>query len=291
MFEVLVSPRHAERNPFSLFFIGMLYSSLSLFLVNMIAKGDAVMMKHASMLLISFTTIFSIPFIHSLIRRAEISEVQEKRASKIFAGHSRALLALLFLFLGFLVAFSLWYIFLPENSVVVHFSSQIEKFCSINARSMQECLKEYGISAEFLKGTLTGNAVAGLGDLSSIFVNNLYVLLFTLIFSLAFGAGAIFILAWNASVIAAAIGLLARGNFDFLTPFMMYMLHGIPEIASYLVIALAGGILSTALKRQEFKHFSRKLIANILLLVVIAILILLLAAFIEVYVTPLVFGV
>ena len=291
MFEVLVSPRHAERNPFSLFFIGMLYSSLSLFLVNMIAKGDAVMMKHASMLLISFTTIFSIPFIHSLIRRAEISEVQEKRASKIFAGHSRALLALLFLFLGFLVAFSLWYIFLPENSVVVHFSSQIEKFCSINARSMQECLKEYGISAEFLKGTLTGNAVAGLGDLSSIFVNNLYVLLFTLIFSLAFGAGAIFILAWNASVIAAAIGLFTNAQIKQLhIGLMRYLIHGIPELVAYYIGALAGGILSIAIIRHDFKNEKFWcVLRDSVDLIVIAIVVLIIAALIEVFVTPALF--
>mgnify|MGYP001584509625 CR=1 FL=1 len=290
MFEVLISPRRAEKNPFSLFFVGMLYSSLSLFLVSVLARSDAVMAKHASMLLISFTTIFSIPFIHSLIRSAEIRGVSEKKISRIFSSHSRALLSLLFLFLGFLVAFSLWYIILPDNSVVINFSSQIEKFCSINSASMQECLKEYGISSEFLKNTLTGRVV-GMGDVSAIFVNNLYVMLFTLIFSLAFGAGAIFILAWNASVIAAAIGMLARANIaDFFMPFLMYMFHGVPEIMAYLVIALAGGILSTALIRQDFKHFSRKLVVNILLLVVIAIMLLLLAAFMEVYITPLVFG-
>ncbi|MFH0832067.1 MAG: stage II sporulation protein M [archaeon] len=286
MFEAIVSPRHAERNPYSLFLVGMLYSSLSLFLVSIITKGDAVMMKHAPMLLIAFTTIFSIPFIHSLIRREEIDVINKKGG--IFARHFDALLALLFLFLGFLVAFSLWYIVLPDNSVAAHFQSQIEKFCSINAGSMANCVKEYGISPEFLKGTLTG-AVTGFGDMSSIFINNLYVMLFTLIFSLAFGAGAIFILAWNASVIAAAIGLLARGNFDFFTPFLTYMFHGIPEIAAYLVIALAGGILSTALIRQDFKHFSSKLIVNILMLVVAAVLLLLAAAFIEAYITPLLF--
>ena len=45
-----------------------------------------------------------------------------------------------------------------------------------------------------------------------IFTNNMYVLIFTLVFSLIFGAGVIFILAWNASVIGAAIGIFTNSS-------------------------------------------------------------------------------
>ena len=41
---------------------------------------------------------------------------------------------------------------------------------------------------------------------SEIFINNMGVLFLCIIFSFLYGAGAIFILTWNASVIAAAIG-------------------------------------------------------------------------------------
>lgn len=266
----------------------MIYSSLSLLLVSIITKSDAVLVKHASVLLVTFTTIFSIPFIHSLIRAEAIEESKDERKPKIFLRHSKALLALLFLFLGFLAAFSFWYVILPQDFVALSFKSQTEKFCSINSNSMQECMSQYGFSDAF-KEIMTGKVV-GMGNVKNILINNLYVLIFTLLFSLAFGAGAIFILAWNASVIAAAIGMLVRLNTGFLIPFFGYMFHGIPEIAAYLVIALAGGIISTAFIRRDFKHSSLKIITDIALLLAVSILLLVIAALMEVYLTPLLFG-
>jgi uncharacterized membrane protein SpoIIM required for sporulation len=54
---------------------------------------------------------------------------------------------------------------------------------------------------------------------------------------LIFGAGAIFILAWNASVIAAAIGIFANSDLSKLPMGVMrYMIHGIPEIGAYFII-------------------------------------------------------
>jgi len=69
-----------------------------------------------------------------------------------------------------------------------------------------------------------------------------------LIFSLIFGAGAIFVLAWNASVIAAAIGIFTKSELSSLPiALIRYMIHGIPEIASYFIVALAGAeLLSNA---------------------------------------------
>jgi len=69
-------------------------------------------------------------------------------------------------------------------------------------------------------------------------------MIFTLIFSLIFGAGAIFILAWNASVISAAIGIFTSYNINEIPiGLLRYMIHGFPEITSYFVTALAGGYL------------------------------------------------
>jgi stage II sporulation protein M len=239
------------------------------------------------LLLVTFTTIFSIPFIHSFIRIAEVDSMGEDKKSRLFAEYSRALFALLFLFLGFLVAFSFWYIILPQDWVVTNFHSQIEKFCAVNGESMQQCLSQYGISSE----GITAHVVSGMQDVYLIFMNNLYVLFFTLVFSLTFGAGAIFVLAWNASVISVAIGMMARTNFaEFYMPFLMYMFHGIPEIAAYLVIALAGGILSTALIRRDLRRGNFKIAVNVAILFAISVLLLLVAALIEVYITPVLFG-
>jgi uncharacterized membrane protein SpoIIM required for sporulation len=286
MLEMLISPRHAEQKPSRMFFVGLLYASLSLLLVNWLFLKDPVLSKHSSVLMITFTVIFSMPFIHSLIRVQEIREATEGRGKTLIKPHMQAVAALLFLFLGYLAAFSLLYILLPENILVNNFQSQIEQFCRINFQNLNECLNEYGLSS------ITGKAVDTTSPFFSILVNNIYVLIFILVFSLTFGAGAIFILAWNASVIAAAIGMLIRASFSQIhVGLLMYLTHGIPEIAAYFVAALAGGILSTAVIRGDFRHGRlMNIISDFTIFMTIALSILFIAALIEVFVTPLLFG-
>lgn len=282
---MLISPRHAEKKPSRLFFVGFLYVSLSLLMVNLIFAKDPIFSKHASILTITFTVIFSMPFIHSLIRVEEIREITEGRNRTLFKPHFKAISSLMFLFLGFLAAFSFWYAVLPEHIIINNFQSQIDQFCRINFQNVDDCLKEYGISS------ITGNAVGTASDLIVILINNLYVMLFILIFSLAFGAGAIFILAWNASVIAAAIGMMVRQSFLGLPAGLLgYLTHGIPEIAAYLIAALAGGILSTAVIRRDFKGGKLlNIITDFIIFMIIAMAILFISAFIEVYITPMLF--
>ena len=126
---------------------------------------------------------------------------------------------------------------------------------------------------------------------SAIFSNNIYVLIFTILFSLVFGAGAIFILVWNASVIGAAIGIFTKGSLANLPGGLLrYMVHGIPEISAYFVGALAGGIISVAVIRKDLQGSGTwKILQDSLLLVIIAIMILVVAGLMEVYLTPLLF--
>ena len=65
------------------------------------------------------------------------------------------------------------------------------------------------------------------------------------------------------------------------------MIHGFPEIAAYFITALAGGILGTAFIKQgiKSKKFYR-VFENVLILLFIAIIILIVAGIIEVYITP-----
>ena len=117
-------------------------------------------------------------------------------------------------------------------------------------------------------------------------------MLFTLAFSLIFGAGAIFILAWNASVIAAAIGIFSQYNIGQIPlGIARYMIHGFPEIAAYFITALAGGIFGVGILRHGFKDgmFAR-LSENTAVMLFIAIIVLIVAAILEVYLTPLIFS-
>ena len=284
MFEMIVNPKKAERRPWEMFFVGLFYASLAVVLVNWVFAGDTVLSKYLGVLVVTFTVMFSLPFVYYTIRLEEKKVSPKTGSFSIIHEHKRALLAFMWLFFGFVIAFSFWYIVLDSSA---SFTAQIETFCLINRPSnVDQCVTEYGVN----KAQLTGN-VSGTGRLISIFTNNLYVLIFTLIFSLLFGAGVIFILAWNASVIAAAIGIFAKSQLVALPlGIARYALHGIPEIAAYFTVALAGGMVSVAVIKHELgTEKFWEVLEDSLHLIIISIAVLFIAALLEVYVTTLIF--
>jgi uncharacterized membrane protein SpoIIM required for sporulation len=165
------------------------------------------------------------------------------------------------------------------------FNAQLETYCAINSPgNMDSCVSQYEFSKQ------TGAATREFRFMS-IIENNVYVMIFTLIFSLIFGAGAIFVLAWNASVISAAISIFAGYKIlEIPIGILRYMIHGFPEIAAYFITALAGGIfgvgvIRNGIKSQRFIH----VVENTAILLFVALVILVLAAIIEVYLTPILF--
>lgn len=285
MLEMLLSPRKAERRPWEMFFVGLLYASLSILLVNWIFASDAVLSKYSGILVVTFTVMFSLPFMYYLVKNEEEKNIENEGILRILKQQSRALMALLWLFLGFIVAYSFFYIVLPSNN---SFRAQIETYCIINRpANFNECVNDYGIKSA---GKTT--AFVTVSDrIMTIFSNNVYVLIFTLVFSLIFGAGAIFVLSWNASVIAAAIGIFAKSNLASLPlGLARYMIHGLPEIAAYFIAAMAGGIVSVAIIRHDTKTEKFwSVMRDSLSLIIIAVVILLIAALIEVFITPALF--
>jgi len=289
MLELLINPKKAEKSPWKMLFIGFFYASLAVFLSQWIFAGNPVLAQYLGIFVIMFCVIFSMPYMYYAIKNEERKDLEYDDELPLLKEHGKALLAFLFLFLGFVIAFSVWYIVIPDSGNL--FKAQIETFCQINGGSnYQGCVKQYmGETSE----TITGAASSSTDRLFSIFANNIYVLLFTLVLSLIFGAGAIFILAWNASVIAAAIGIFAKNELHNIhLGFARYMVfHGVLEIAAYFVAALAGGILSVAIIKHDTK--SEKfwaVVQDSLNLIIISIGILFVAALIEVFITPSLFS-
>jgi len=286
MLEMLINPKRAERNSWEMFFIGMLYASLSILLVNWIFAQDVVLAKYSGILVVTFCVMFSMPFMYYIIKLEEKKDTQIEGFFKVLREHSKALASLLFLFLGFVVAFSFWYLVLSSGTQ--SFRAQIETYCMINKPSnFNECVEQYGLEG----AAKTTAFLTAKEKLFAIFVNNIYVLIFTLVFSLIFGAGAIFILAWNASVIAAAVGIFSRSSLSNLPlGIARYMIHGIPEIGAYFIAALAGGIVSIAVIRHNIKSERFwKTLQDSLNLIILAVVVLFIAALIEVFITPALF--
>ncbi len=279
--EWITSPKKAEKRPYIMFFVGILYTSLAILLSQWIFYSEA------SLVMIFLTVIASMPLIYSTIKLEEKKDTIIQKEIVLLKEHGKALTYFMYLFFGFTVSFAMWYIFLPSASVQNLFSTQTQTYLNINSN-------------------ITGNA-AKLGLLGKIFFNNLKVLMFCILFSFLYGVGSIFILTWNASVLGVAIGNFVRtrlseyadaahltkaaGYFHiFSIGLLKYAIHGIPEILSYFVGGLAGGIISIAVIRHDFgtKNFEHIVLDSSELLL-LSFLLLIVAALLEVFVTPVVF--
>ncbi len=267
--EDLIFPKKAERKPHEMFFFGLIYASVGAILALWIFKSQA------SMVMVLLTVVACIPLIYKTFKYEEYKDTQIYDEKNLLREHWKALSFLMYLFFGFIISYSVFFTFLPQSTVEGLFSVQIATINQINAK-------------------ITGTAISD-GILFKIFFNNFKVLLFTIVFAFFYGAGTIFILTWNASVIGAAMGDFIRQkistNFEYFTLFPLaicrYMTHGFFEILAYFIGGLAGGIISVAIINHDFQSQKfRFILKDSFDLILIAIAILIIAAFIEVFVTP-----
>ena len=285
MLESMINPTRTEKGPIKMLLVGIIYASLSLLLVKLFFSSDPVLYKFSGMIVVTFCVMFSLPFMYYLIKREEEEDEQSEGFLGIWNIHSDALFSFMWLFAGFLIAFSFWYIVLGDQTLL---NAQIETYCAINSPGqIDDCVARYAFDSQIIA---TGAATKQASFLA-IISNNVYVMLFTLLFSLIFGAGAIFILAWNASVIAAAIGVFTSYQITQIPlGLLRYMIHGFPEIAAYFITALAGGIFGVGVLRNGIRNrIFLRVLENSIILLFIALIILIAAAAIEVYITPLIF--
>ena len=126
----------------------------------------------------------------------------------------------------------------------------------------------------------------------SIFKNNVYVMIIAFLLSLFYGARSVFLLALNASIFASAlvsvikikapIGIVNTFSYIGCNIGVMFF-HMVPEVAAYLLAAVAGGVLSKAIIKEKFwsKRFKIVFVDSLYWLVV-ALLALYVAAVVEV---------
>jgi uncharacterized membrane protein SpoIIM required for sporulation len=290
MLEAIINPKSAEKRPWKMFFIGLVYASLSILLVSWFFSGDAVLSKFSGLIVVTFCVMFSLPFMYRMIKREEREDEEIEGFFEVWKVHSDVIFSFMWLFLGFVIAFSFWHAVIGNANT---FNAQLETYCMINeGNSFEKCLEDFRITGGFLQFTSqTSMETSGIGRFLSILENNVFVMIFTLIFSLIFGAGAIFVLAWNATVISSAVGIFTKYSVVSIPLGLgRYMIHGLPEITAYFVTALAGGIFGVGVLRHGFNGKKiYRIIGNVIILLFIALLILIISAFVEVYLTPFLF--
>ena len=247
-----------------------------------------VFRSYASTTMVFLATMAALPLVYQITIQEEEKDIEGAEESWLLKEHARALTCFIWLFIGMSIAFMLWYSVLPIDMTNTLFSAQRE---TINA----------------LNGKATGYIGIDISLFTKIFLNNVRVVIFCVLFSFLYGAGALFILVWNASIIGAAMGNIIRGGlsnvaeaagfsavanyFQIVTyALLRYAIHGVPEIAAYFVAGLAGGIISIAVIRHDmgtrkFEH----IILDTADLLLIALLLTFTAGLLEVWVTPIFF--
>lgn len=280
--ESIMTPFNAEQRPSRMVLLGVIYTTIAIFLSLLVFKS------YSSMIMVFLSAMAAIPLIYQVIIMEHEKDLQGMGEHWLMKEHAKALKVFIYLFIGMTVAFALWYVLLAPDTISVLFQSQSETINSINGAQVT------GAVAEFNRFTM-------------IFLNNVRVLVFALLFSFLYGSGAIFILTWNASVIGAAIGNTVRSGLAEITAnvgaptlaqyftvgaygLLRYVIHGVPEILAYFMAGLAGGIISIAAIRHDFgtRKFEHVLLdsADLLLLALVTVFI---AGVLEVWVTPLIF--
>ncbi|RME53170.1 hypothetical protein D6783_02695 [Candidatus Woesearchaeota archaeon] len=300
--ETLTTAFKAENKPSKLILLGGLYAIVGTILSLWVFQG------YASLVMVFLTAMPAIPLIYNIITMEEEKDLTGMEERWLLKEHGKALSAFIWLFIGMTIGFALLYVFLPSAKVATAYKIQGETINEINARAISiEELTKLPPSTTIAGGATVSVAKLKLNTLQKIFFNNLRVLIFCILFSFLFGSGAIFILTWNASVIGTAIGSsirselalaaslsgldkLARYFTTFTSGLAMYAIHGLPEILSYFIGALAGGIISIAVIRHDFgtRKFEH-IVLDAADLILLSIFVLAVAAVLEVYITPLIF--
>ena len=265
-----------EKRPYIALFFGAAYTFIGYAAATLFFK------ESISVAMLFLATLLLVP---SLIKLLEIEEDRESRYGlrHFFTTHKDIIEAYVFLFLGVLIGYVLLgFLISPESYDSVFLFQN-------NFLGVREKLSGNLIDAFMEKPLeLSVSYVAGVVE------NNITVAVILFILSFFYGAGAIFLVVLNASIFASfivfVIRYLAATPGKSLALFGFFSVHVVPEVTGFLLAAVAGGVVSKAVLTE--KIFSRKfgnVLQDALLLLLFACILIVAAAFLEVYVTTYLF--
>jgi hypothetical protein len=264
----------------------MIFEAIYLVIISVFISLLLLPPQYVSIGVLTFITVGSIPLFNKIFSYSSYLFNYNK---SFFTRHKKLLIILVYFFVGLFIAYSAFYFFSTESVRETVFLTQNEEI--------------EGIS--YLRSSLTGevsaidsSTQAGFSKVFSLILkNNIGVALRALLLSLFYGAGALFLIAWNASILATVIsaeifssiaisgyGLLSPiiGLFNALFNLIGYIPHGLPEILTYFLISFAGAMIARDLNKGIFStEYKFRVLLDFLLMVGLALLLLVLGALIE----------
>ncbi|MBM3303597.1 MAG: stage II sporulation protein M [Candidatus Aenigmarchaeota archaeon] len=274
MLESLFNFREINSRPYLAFLWAFAIISISVIIAMQIGFKIAVgtaSVNLTGIFTLAFALISSSYIMTAIIRREELMEEKAIRAhySKGFwERHRKDLLIFLYFFGGATLAFAVWTMLLPADT----FQVQIPSICAMRPY-LSVC------DSPMITGSVTSPSVSFM----NILTNNLRVTAFSFVFAFIFGAGAVFILLWNAGILGICIGLMSRSLAEIPVNSIRFLPHGIPEIAGYILAGLAGSLISIAIIRKADRNILKSVAWDSAVVLIIGVVLVVLGAFIEAY--------
>lgn len=289
MLESILNFKEISKNPHIAFIWSFIVTCVAIFISLQLSYE----IRFGSGEVFSLTGIFSviftvIPLVYlmtfALKKEEKIEEEEIKHhmnEKNILERHMYDILFFLFIFLGITAAYAMWSFILPQSIFEMQLMKINELRASISGHFVLQSVDYVG---DMFAGSFTGAAVANSSTaFYTIFINNMKVLIFSFVFSLLYGAGAVFIIVWNASILGVYIGYLSKSIFHLPVIALSFLPHGLPEIVGYLFAGMSGGILSASLIRRHSMDITKRIFFDCLVLLAVGAFFILGAAYIEAF--------
>ncbi|MFH1589585.1 MAG: stage II sporulation protein M [archaeon] len=248
------------------FLLGVGYSIIGIILASLLFPSDPALVA------VAFTALMILPELSKLFSIEERKEKKERKFSieHLWKDNKGFIKIYLYIALGIFLVYAIGSLLLPSFQVNHLFREQLE-----------------------MRGA-SGGAVFATGLFTDILINNWWVLVACFFLALLTGDGAIFLITWNASMWGTIFGITAKnaalysqGNpWWYLVMVLVIVLpHAILEITSYIMAAISGGVISKDVLLEKFESMRFNKVFNYnFWLFVLAIVILIIGAFVETYV-------
>lgn len=256
VFEYLFGAKDAEGHPMLMFAAGFIYTVISVPLALLLHESAA------SILAVSLAAIAGVPLILKIVEFE--SDMLDLYPKSVFTRETRVIVLYLWFFFGEIAGFTTAYLLLNPS-----------EFSAATAFQMQDITY-----VESIRTSITGNAVrADVFDI--IFWNNVRVYVIGILLSFIYGTGGVFILTWNASVIAALLATEIMETGSIITGiarFLAILPHGVVEYGAYVVAGFTGALISLLLLQRGW---NRHLIRDAIIFLVTGIILLYVGAAVE----------
>lgn len=249
------------RHPLFCIFLSFAYVFVARYVQELFFPGEVL----ATVLLV---TILLVPSLNHLIVHEE--KLERKGSTHFFKRHKTILKCYLGTFIGLLLGFGALGIW--EPSTLAYQVIELE-----GTQIRPELIAAMG---EYTPSIQTAMA---------LFSHNVWFLLIGFALSIAYGSGAVFIMAFNASYFAAFMLLVWQRFSPELS--LATLLHMLPESTGFILASLAGGVLSRALIHEKLRGEAfRNVLQNCFLLLLVAVTFLLVAAVVETHGTAVLYA-